>query len=135
MSCLVLITMLNISYLLKTSNGKSLKQVTQLFPVIIFIVSVWIRTKTYGSAHGLAKWDKQNPTTFLQYPDLGSDIVRVTGDSTGYVWLSLEAPWVIRTNGNNWDTFQFTGNMWTTTIDIYNNFGWCWSLFDIGRVA
>jgi hypothetical protein len=73
------------------------------------------------AAHSLAKWDKVNPTTYLQYPDLGSDIVSVVGDSNGYVWVSLEAPWIIKTNGTDWETHHFTGNMWPITIDIHNN--------------
>ena len=71
--------------------------------------------------HGLWKWDKQNPTTLLQYPDLGSDIVRLTGDSLGNIWVSSESVSLIRTDAINWTTFNFNGRIWTTHIDKYNN--------------
>lgn len=51
--------------------------------------------------HGLWKWDKQNSTTLLQYPDLGSDIVRLTGDSSGNIWVSSESSSLIKTDAIN----------------------------------
>ncbi len=71
--------------------------------------------------HGLWKWDKQNSTTLLQYPDLGSDIVRLTGDSSGNIWVSSESSSLIKTDAINWMTFNFSGSIWTTHIDKYNN--------------
>ena len=73
--------------------------------------------------HAVCVWDLRNSACYTSndYPYLGSDIVTIHGDSTGYVWLSLEAPWIIKTNGIEWETQFLDGAMWAVTIDKENN--------------
>ncbi len=72
--------------------------------------------------HAVCMWDLKNSACYTSsdYPYLGSDIVTIQGDSAGFVWLSLEAPWIIKTNGDIWETQLLDGAMWAVTIDKNN---------------
>ncbi|MBK9096645.1 MAG: T9SS type A sorting domain-containing protein [bacterium] len=76
--------------------------------------------------HAVCVWDLKNSACYTSndYPDLGSDIVAIHGDSAGYVWLSLESPWLIKTNSIDWETQFLDGAMWAVSVDKNNNL-WC----------
>ena len=121
------IILLNISSLPQIQQWKVFNTSNSTVPVDhLYCLGLDKYENLWLANHGLWKWDKQNPTTLLQYPDLGSDIVRLTGDSLGNIWVSLEAAWLIKTDGVNWATYNFDGSIWTTCIDINNNL-WCGS--------
>ena len=54
--------------------------------------------------HIICKWDKKSAICYTSYPYLGSDIVHLEADLLKGVWLSLESPWIIKTDGTNWET-------------------------------
>lgn len=75
------------------------------------------------AAHALCKWDRKNDSgwTCFSYQYLGSDIPVMSADLTGGVWVSLEASWIIHTDGEEWATYFFEDAMWATTVDLNNN--------------
>jgi len=72
--------------------------------------------------HAVCMWDLINSVCYTSndYPDLGSDIVAIHGDSAGYVWLSLESHWIIKTDGSYWETQFLDDAMWAVAIDKNN---------------
>ena len=121
--CLVLTIALSLNQFILAQNGEWRVFNTQNSTVpqnTFYCIGIDTAANLWLAHHIICKWDMKNSACYYDYPYLGSDIVAIHGDSAGFVWLSLESHWIIKTNGSYWET-QFLDNaMWAVTIDKNN---------------